>query len=109
MLKRKEGEVGHRKFNKTTGPSDKWFKAFQKRHSELSWSVPQSIDKHRADAADERKIDSFFNLLGKTNTPPTIKYQINSRSVIVYNEICVYITFPYVVNFFNESHVWFMK
>ena len=65
MLKRKEGEVGHSRFDMCNGPSDKWFQSFEKRHPYLSWSVPQTIDKHRADAADERKIDSFFNLLGK--------------------------------------------
>ena len=65
MLKRKEEDVGHLKFDKKAGPSNKWFKGFQKRYPDLSWSVPQTIDKHRADAADERKIDHFFNLLGK--------------------------------------------
>ena len=58
MLKRKVGNVGHCQFDSDAGPSDKWFKAFQKRHSELSWSVPQTIDKHRVEAADERLIHS---------------------------------------------------
>ena len=65
MLKRKVGDVCHSNFNPKYGPSDKWFKCFEQRHPKLSWSVPQTIDRHRADAADERKIDFFFNLLGK--------------------------------------------
>ena len=76
MLKRKEGNVGHSLFDRHLGPSDAWFKRFQNRNPDLSWSVPQTIEKHRADAADERKIDSFFNLLGNV-TLHALMYRIN--------------------------------
>ena len=64
MLNRKVGDVGHARIDLDAGPSDKWFKKFKKKHLELSWSILQMVDKYRLDVADERKIDSFFNLLG---------------------------------------------
>ena len=51
-------------FNKQTGPSDKWFRAFEGRHPELKWGVPQMLDARRTTQSTQYIIDDFFNKYG---------------------------------------------
>ena len=59
-----EEKVKKCKFNIEKGPSDEWFRAFEKRHKNLKWCVPQTKDSKRLAQSDEYVLDHFFNFYG---------------------------------------------
>ena len=55
-------------FKEEKGPSDKWFRAFEARHPELKWAIPQMIDRQRCSQSTQYVIDDFFNKYDKYDT-----------------------------------------
>lgn len=55
-------------FNIETGPSEKWFRNFLKRHPELNERNPEKQDRARSRMANTTVMDQYFQLLQKEVT-----------------------------------------
>ena len=56
----------HNRFNKETGPGKHWWESFRARHSELTMSTADNLDRSRASSLSEDVVESYFSSLKST-------------------------------------------